>query len=177
MILYIFDLDGTLADRETGALLPGVAEWFAAHRPDLVAIATNQGGVGLRYWMERDGFGEPSAYPTEHDVNARVQTVVDALVTPAVPYVSLAYQSKKTGAWGPTPPGREDDPRWSPWWRKPAPGMLLRAMADFGVPLSAVIFIGDSGEDRLAAEAAGVQYQHPNEFFGKYIGDKVGDKQ
>ncbi|GAB5494515.1 MAG: hypothetical protein Phog2KO_47300 [Phototrophicaceae bacterium] len=49
--LIIFDMDGTLSDWKTGKLLPNVKAWFDAQPPDRkFALATNQGGVGLRYW-------------------------------------------------------------------------------------------------------------------------------
>lgn len=41
--------------------------------------------------------------------------------------------------------------------RKPAPGMLLEAMADFGVGPADCVMIGDKPADRAAAEAAGVR--------------------
>lgn len=67
-MLYIFDLDGTLAALDSTNLLPGVAEWFDASPGVPCAIATNQGGVGLRYWMETKDFGEPGKYPTQAQV-------------------------------------------------------------------------------------------------------------
>jgi FMN phosphatase YigB (HAD superfamily) len=56
--LIIFDQDGTLAEFKTGVILPGVREWFDEwrtlphdERPRL-ALASNQGGVGLRRWAD-----------------------------------------------------------------------------------------------------------------------------
>jgi len=40
--------------------------------------------------------------------------------------------------------------------RKPKPGMILRARADFGLDLSASLLIGDRESDMVAAAAAGV---------------------
>jgi D-glycero-D-manno-heptose 1,7-bisphosphate phosphatase len=40
--------------------------------------------------------------------------------------------------------------------RKPAPGLLLRAMADSGIPSRSTIFVGDSARDVEAARAAGI---------------------
>lgn len=42
--------------------------------------------------------------------------------------------------------------------RKPAPGMLLRAMRDFRAGASECVMYGDKESDRLAAEAAGVEF-------------------
>jgi D-glycero-D-manno-heptose 1,7-bisphosphate phosphatase len=44
--------------------------------------------------------------------------------------------------------------------RKPAPGMLLAAARDFGIDLTASIFVGDSPSDMDAGLAAGVQSSH-----------------
>lgn len=75
--LIIFDVDGTLAERVGDALLPGVFAWFAAHGQEYkIALATNQGGVGLRYWMETDGFGEPGKYPDEQSIWAQLGKIV-----------------------------------------------------------------------------------------------------
>jgi D-glycero-D-manno-heptose 1,7-bisphosphate phosphatase len=41
--------------------------------------------------------------------------------------------------------------------RKPRPGMLVRAAADFGIDLARSVFIGDSETDVLAARAAGCE--------------------
>lgn len=44
--------------------------------------------------------------------------------------------------------------------RKPDPAPLLRVIADLGVPISDVIYVGDSDVDLRTARAAGVAYQH-----------------
>jgi len=41
--------------------------------------------------------------------------------------------------------------------RKPAPGMLRRIAADFGVPTEELVFIGDTGKDLAAARAVGAR--------------------
>ncbi len=53
--LVIFDVDGTLAEQFTLELLPGVEQFFqlllqgGCSQAPKAAIATNQGGVGMRY--------------------------------------------------------------------------------------------------------------------------------
>ena len=81
MKLYIFDIDGTLTEKFGDTLKPEVAEWFRGMRgSDIkVALATNQGGVGLRYWMEQGGFGEPESYPTETKVYERLARISYAI--------------------------------------------------------------------------------------------------
>lgn len=167
--LHIFDLDGTLADLDSTDLLPGVAAWFDAHPDAPCAIATNQGGVGLRRWMETAGFGEPGKYPTQAEVENRVTTLAlslfheDRARFPV--YIAFAYQAK-SGKWSPIPPEGQGDPRWNPDWRKPAPGMILQAMQDAGISDPAqVLYIGDRDEDRQAAAAAGVGFRWAWEFF------------
>lgn len=172
--LIIFDIDGTLADRDTNALLPGVAEWFAAHETAhniATALVTNQGGVGLRWWMVKDNFGEPDSYPDQRDAENHIQAVVNQLPTrfarEIAPYVCFAYQSKKTGKWSPIPVGHENDWQWLPDYRKPAPGMLLRAMRDLNISALETLMVGDSEEDEQAAFAAGCDFQWASSFFGR----------
>lgn len=163
----IFDVDGTLAEWQTGELLPGVKAWFeqhaAAHK---IALVSNQGGVGLRYWMEEGEFGEPDKYPTEEDARADLEAVNEAL--PGGPYplfVCFAYQAKKSGNWGPVPD--EDDPEWDHARRKPAPGMVYDAIRVCGSTRQKTLLVGDRDEDRAAALNAGVDFQHAAEFFNR----------
>lgn len=171
--LIIFDVDGTLADRETSTLLPGVFQWFEQFGNDyLVALATNQGGVGLRRWMEVAGFGEPEKFPTQEDVEDHIQKVIDQLpdrqqsIRQRV-QMCFAYQSKKTGRWAPTPAGFEDDPRWNHNNRKPSGGMLIDAMRSANVNPLETLMIGDRDEDALASEDAGTEFQWADDFFGR----------
>jgi D-glycero-D-manno-heptose 1,7-bisphosphate phosphatase len=50
--------------------------------------------------------------------------------------------------------------------RKPKPGMILSLMAEFKVPVSDVVFVGDAESDKEAAEAAGVGFEWAKDFFG-----------
>jgi len=174
--LIIFDIDGTLADRDTNILLPGVSEWFAQKKDNyLIALATNQGGVGLRWWMVKDGFGDPDAYPDEDDALEHILAVVNQLRLEPLrradldsrTYICYAYQSKKSGKWSPTPEGREDRYQWMPDYRKPAPGMLLKAMQDANISTLETLMVGDGEEDEQAALAAGCDFQKANDFFNR----------
>lgn len=184
--LIIFDLDGTLVKTHTPNLLPGVADFFhkalkgdggvngpAPH----LAIATNQGGVGFRYWIEKEHFGIPLFYPTQESVEKRLQSVVRALggdehTLPV--YVCFAYVNRQ-GQWSPTPPGKENDPRWQPGWRKPQPGMLLQAIQDHGVNPDETLYVGDRDEDKGAARAAGCHFSDARAFFNAGWKESVGD--
>jgi HAD superfamily hydrolase (TIGR01662 family) len=162
--LYIFDLDGTLAERDSTRLLPGVAEWFAAHPDAITAIATNQGGVACRL----AGWGDH--YPTEADVLERAHAVAKKLgIFPLLVGISYAYQTK-AGQWldGDMPQVEVTD-TWIAWqrdWRKPSPGMLLAAMRYVNVRPHNTIMVGDRDEDRAAAEAAGCAFTWAEDFFG-----------
>ena len=134
------DVDGTVAETYTTNLLPGVQEFFhlvfygtCPHSPQ-IALATNQGGVGLRRWMETAGFGEPDKYPTLEDIESRLAELSSLLAEGKKlnVYASFSYQSHQ-GQWSPIPKGMEQDLPWSYEWRKPGPGMLLQAMQEAGV--------------------------------------------
>lgn len=169
--LIIFDMDGTLADRDTGELLPGVADWFNVYKHVTggvkLAIATNQGGVGLRHWMESGGFGEPQKYPTEDDVWNRIYNVVSQLSISQVQipaYVCFAYKSQK-GTWSPTPTGKEISYHWQATNRKPNNGMLVKAMVEADILEIDTLMVGDSEEDESAALYAGCDFMWAWEFF------------
>lgn len=172
MSVIIFDLDSTLAYRDYDTIAPAPAAWLREHRPRRVAIATNQGGVGLRYWMESGGFGEPEKYPMETAVRTRLATITDAVQAitggQVRVYVAFRYYSQK-GNWSPTPPGREAEPEWSEAWRKPNPGMLLQAASDFGVALADCLYVGDMDTDEAAATAAGMAYMDEKQLFGRVV--------
>lgn len=167
--LIIFDIDGTLADWKTHELLPGVKTWFDAYAPSTNIIgASNQGGVGLRYWMERDRFGEPKKYPTNLDAEEHFAAVQRNLDHEFKVLTCYAYQSK-SGRWSPTPPYGVLSDEWNPDWRKPAPGMLLYAMRLFDVAPSETLMVGDSNEDQDAADAAECNFCWADEFFGRKV--------
>lgn len=168
--LYLFDADGTLCDRDTGELLPHVASWFDGwFRPyssARAAIITNQGGVGLRYSMERDGWGNPAGMPTASSASRRYHNLAARLGIGRV-YIAYAYRFRD-GRWTPTPPGTRYPERWSPAWRKPSGGMVLQAMSDFRMrDRSRVLLIGDRPEDEQCALGAGVPFVSADHFFDR----------
>lgn len=102
---YLFDLDGTLVPFDGRTLYPDAAQWFADHPDATWMICTNQGGIGLRLWMEAGGFGDPGKYPTFEDFHERIEALFPqmngfALGTRVV--MCARYQSKK-GEWSPLP--------------------------------------------------------------------------
>ena len=170
-----------------------IQEELADHRAytgnTYFAIATNQGGVGLRHWMEQGGFGDPESLPTQAEIEQRIEgarlLIEQVTGRPCKSYVCYRYQSKSSGKWSPIPPGRENEPQWSVEWRKPDSGMLLQAMRDAGIDTDAwmselagdrlqyrlssgkwrVRMIGDSAEDEAAAVAAHIDFTHAHEHF------------
>lgn len=171
MKLLLLDWDGTIAEFKTGVILPNVKETLASLPHDTsIAIVSNQGGVGLRHWMETDNFGNWDNYPTEAAIRSMFTDVLEELGIEARVYLCFAYQSKKTGAWSPIPIEIPADSIarscWQESWRKPNAGMLLAAMEDFGVAKHETLMIGDWPEDMAAAEKAGCQFQWAWDFFG-----------
>jgi histidinol phosphatase-like enzyme len=169
--LLIFDVDGTLvSDFNSTALLPEVTQFFESlpkqGGPD-IALATNQGGVGLRYWMEIGGFGDPSVYPTKAKARSRIfqiaEQVADLYRYPHI-YIAWCYQSKSTGEWGPTPVD-DDDIGWLPHWRKPAGGMIFQALTDSQVEPPRALVIGDRTEDWDAGSLNGCHVSKSKKFF------------
>lgn len=165
--LICFDVDNTLVKSWSTELLPGVAELFADldQTKTRIAFVTNQGGVGLRYWMEQGGWGNPENLPTEQAVYERMDKIASQLGCKNTVCVlaSFAFQSK-SGEWSPEP--EKSSRQWLQSWRKPAPGMIRAAMADHQT-FKNVLMVGDSEEDRGAAEAAGVDFVWADKFFGR----------
>ena len=155
-MLYILDMDGTVSDKDTGELLPGALEKVgelrrAGHK---IAIATNQGGVGLNYWKTIHKFGKPKPEWEEPAMRQWCSDIAHQIGADAL-YMAFAYRSK-AGYWSPTPEGRHSDPSWRIDWRKPGPGMLLQAMQDFQSPPEQTVMVGDRESDAIAAQQAGI---------------------
>lgn len=166
--LYLFDLDGTLAGFDSNDLLPGVKAWFETKPSDCeIALCTNQGGVGLRHWMESGGFGNPEELPDEQSVWARISRIKGLLGRQMAVYVCFAYRSKSSGKWAPTPIDCDGLPQWDQRSRKPEPGMLDRAMRDVKIEPCEALMIGDGDEDRIAAHLAGCDFMWAHDFFGR----------
>lgn len=168
--LYLFDLDGTLALMDGNTLYPDAAQWLETNKDKSWMIVTNQGGIGLRLWMETGGFGDPAKYPTFEDFHARIEALfpeMDGFALGTKVVVCARYQSKKTGEWSPLPQKGSWLSMWQQDWRKPAPGMLLYAMRIKEALPSTTLMVGDSEEDQQAAAAAGCDFMWAWEFFGR----------
>lgn len=146
-LMVIFDRDGVLNVDHGYAFNPDALEWVpgakaAVKRVNeagaLAVIATNQSGIGRGYYAEAD----MEAFHAEMlgqlaAEGARIDGVYFA------PHHEDAVEDRYRVA---------DHPD-----RKPNPGMLLRALADFGVAPSDAVMIGDKPSDMEAARRAGVR--------------------
>jgi HAD superfamily hydrolase (TIGR01662 family) len=174
--LIIFDVDGTLVENHTTRLLPGVRNFFRSvtsgrcllFPPPEFAIATNQGGVGMHYWMEQSHFGHPERYPNQSEIERRMNELVSELACTGKMPVYMSFRFKDwRGKWSPVPPEAAGDLRWNADWRKPRPGMLLKAMEEAGVTVGQTLFVGDRTEDRDAARAANCSFAWARDFFSR----------
>lgn len=194
--LYLFDIDGTLIDRDTGKYLPGVKEWFDAKPTDTaVALITNQGGPACR----EAGWGD--RYPSLDYVLEKYGRIADELN--AMLYMSLAYCPRDwrddmrevikehdgsifpsdihgriarrwiSGEWMYPKQLPRHDIRLRHTWRKPNNGMIVQAIRDFGLDedvmssTGKVVMVGDRFTDWLAAAMTpGCSYIDPRGIFG-----------
>jgi D-glycero-D-manno-heptose 1,7-bisphosphate phosphatase len=128
-----------LGRAEDVAMIAGIAEAIAAvNRLGVpVIVVSNQAGIGRGYYGW-DGF-------------QAVQARIDAHLSDAGAHIDLvmacAYHRD----------GREPYRADNHFWRKPSPGMLLKAAQLTGLDLSRSALIGDTLTDLQAAEAAGLR--------------------
>lgn len=103
-----------------------------------VFVVTNQSGIGRGYYTEDD----------MHALHARMgeDLAADGARIDAFYWCPHHPEAKEERYRHPDPPDR-----------KPNPGMLLRAMAEWPVDRAASLMIGDKAGDMQAAAAAGVQ--------------------
>lgn len=149
--LVLLDRDGTLIrdvpyihDPARVELLPGVIENLKALQEAgfTLAIVTNQQGIGLGYYTVDQFFA----------VNQRVL----ALLGKAGVRISRIYFC---------PHALADQCQC----RKPASGMIQRAMRDFYQSPERVVMVGDTDADRGAAESAGCRFVSASPEFAKTI--------
>ncbi len=178
--LILFDLDGTLVDRETWERLEGVNDWILAYSDSVlpvpeVAIITNQGGPACK----DAGWG--THFPSYEETLIKV--AVMSREFGAQMFGALAYQTKDGGWIAPvslrpdspggvaiwlTGPGYDVQLSSSPSWRKPDMGMIRIAVNEWVFP-PRVLVVGDRPEDAGAAKAAGVDFMWAWEFFERGI--------
>lgn len=119
--------------------VPGIFELVGeAHaRGYLPIVATNQAGIGRGYYDE-DGFLEYTAW-MQAEFARRDAPLLATYWCPHHPDAGVGGYRVACAC------------------RKPRPGMLLAAIAHFGIDPAASIMVGDSPADIEAAQAAGVR--------------------
>jgi D-glycero-D-manno-heptose 1,7-bisphosphate phosphatase len=120
--------------------IPGAREAVAAFNRAgwLVIVVTNQSGVGRGYYTEEDMHRLHAKMAEEL---ARAGARIDAFYfCPHHP--EAAHEAYRH----PDPPDR-----------KPNPGMILRALAEFPIDPARSVLVGDKGSDMEAARRAGVR--------------------
>lgn len=183
--LICLDLDGTLVDRDTEAILAGVIEYFLAlpTPAPVFAVLTNQGGVGYGDYREQQG-RDRGQFPTLEEANAHIVNALSNIYyhipDGLIRYSAAAFRyATKTGEWLGTPPYFSSEPgdeanieprvAWSRLYRKPNPGMLWMAMMVWDALPAETLFVGDSEEDEMAARAAGVDFEWADHFFNRSV--------
>lgn len=156
-MLFIFDKDKTIVGGpdnrpantpEEQQPLTGVIETIAALRAagHQIAIASNQGGVAWGF------ITVAQAQALVKDAAAKIG---------GVDFWRCSCYDERAKAKNPDSPYARKSYR-----RKPKPGMLKELMRSAGV--ASAVMVGDSEDDRKAAEAAGgVAFRWADEFFGR----------
>jgi D-glycero-D-manno-heptose 1,7-bisphosphate phosphatase len=134
----IIEDDGYIGDPAKVKLLPGAATALASMRAlgYRLIVVSNQSGVGRGMFKEAD-------------VEAVNDEMSRQLKAKAGAYVDASYYCPYH------PDATIVDYRIDHDWRKPKPGMLRQAAADFSLDLSQCWMIGDAPRDVAAGAAAG----------------------
>lgn len=187
-MIYGFDFDGTLCERDTSTPLPGIREAISNLKDaDGIFVATNQAGPLYR------AVTKDLKYPTTEEIAKKIlfgcinldlltpQTIIFVAVGPPdhhdndliwtchaneIQEEMQLYFDKKL-KYSPAVCAVSSDPRW----RKPKPNML-RVAKEYSKNYynsTDILYIGDMDTDRQAAEAAGVRFQHVDEFLGVHV--------
>lgn len=163
MKLLLIDLDGTVREPKSGAkfinkpddqkLIQGVEDAITRYQDWTIVGITNQGGV-------KAGFKSLESTIQEQQITLKL--------LPQLSYILFCPDDGQT-CWHVLPTGvfeasAKFNPELKGTYRKPGAGMLLSVMGDFKddrwetiVP-EEVLYVGDREEDRLAAQAAGVEF-------------------
>jgi HAD superfamily hydrolase (TIGR01662 family) len=171
MMLYIFDLDGTLVESYGTRPLDGIPEQLARLQEEghVLAVATNQAGPA---WGLATG---KAKYPTPESLGDRFRDIAGELpVLADVPWfvaVGDTRLSLDADAYAQLvrvfrDAGKPLDLHISadPAWRKPLPQMLLAACQHYRLPPDQAVFVGDYDTDEQAATAAGIAFVSIEQF-------------
>lgn len=159
--LILFDIDETIADRDSVEIYPSVKRFIESLDPSVnVAFITNQGGPACRRagWEFSDTF--PTMIAVQYRLDNLMKIVYDLLGRRPSLYVAWIYQDKAGRVYDLSGLVAKEDIKKRLFWRKPGPGMILQACLDSSTNPANTLMIGDRPEDRGAAEAAGVAFRH-----------------
>ena len=132
--------DGDLGDPKLVRLVEGVGAGLGALRDAgyRLVVVTNQGGVARGRFSESDVDAVHQRLAALLDQAAGCSNLIDR-------FYYCPYHPE-----GPVERYRRDHP-----WRKPHPGMLLKAAQDLGLDLARSWMVGDGDGDMAAGRAAG----------------------
>lgn len=143
----IFDRDGVLNVDHGYVYEPEKLEWIAGARRAirrcnelgvLALVATNQSGIGRGY------YDEASMHALHEQM--RADLAAEGAHLDAIYYCPFHPDAVDEALRHPDHPDR-----------KPNPGMILRALADWNLDPANVVLIGDKDTDIEAAERAGIE--------------------
>lgn len=158
-MLYILDADDTLVRGIEGIevpnrlseqeLIPGVVDRCAALRREghRLAIASNQAGVVL-------------GYGSLDEAVERIRWIAEEIS--AERWIISTWHRRSRHQ---IPHEPESGVSYSPFFRKPQPGMLMWLMLRLESPVTDTVYVGDSPEDQAAARAAGIGFYWAKDFF------------
>jgi D-glycero-D-manno-heptose 1,7-bisphosphate phosphatase len=154
-MLYLFDVDGTLRRARLLAWVGPLATWDQSILPGRLerlrrlhadghhlGAASNQAAVamGLVSFVRSERIMQ--------ETNRRLDDLLEWIrICPDHPFALRPRYRRRCAC------------------RKPAPGMLLEALAHFSVSAQEAIYIGDRDTDRAAAAAAGFGFSWASTFF------------
>lgn len=132
---------GYVCDVQDIDWVPGIFELCkeAVARDYVLIVVTNQSGIGRGYYSEE-------AFLALTDWIHRQFKAHDAPITQT--YYCPYHPTKGVGTY------LQDS-----WERKPNPGMIERAMAEYTIEPTQSLLIGDKLSDMQAAQAAGIAHQ------------------
>jgi D-glycero-D-manno-heptose 1,7-bisphosphate phosphatase len=136
--LVILDRDGVInRDREDG--VKSLAEWEMLPKVPQAVATLNQAGLRVVVATNQSIIGR--GIITEQEL-AEIHLHMQAEFAAAGAVIDKIYVAP-------------DHPDYPTPWRKPGPGMLQQAMADFQILPDQTVMIGDALRDMQAAAAAG----------------------
>lgn len=129
---------GYLYKKEDVSFIPGIFELcrYAKSQNYLIVVVTNQAGIAREYYME-------------FDFHMLMNWMRGVFIREGCPLDIIYYSPFH-------PLGSRKDYAKASEFRKPSPGMLIRAQSDLGLDLSSSILMGDKVTDIEAGHQAGV---------------------